>query len=125
MRDARVLEHARDGLGLAHRDRHRVGVELAEDGVGDALAQRLDQLVLLVRRHVLHHLVDALVVDGLADAVAAARRPQVALDGDVEQHRAPAAALRGRHAEGGEDLDPFEKDDVRHTAELNARRLTA
>ena len=52
--------------------RDRVRVELAEDGIRDALAERLDQLVLLVRRHVLHHLVDALVVDGLADAVAAA-----------------------------------------------------
>jgi hypothetical protein len=82
---------------------------------GDALAEGLDQLVRLVPRHVLHHLVDALVVDGLPDAVAAASRPQVALDLDVEQHGPAHAALGRRHAQRCRDLDAFQEDAIDHT----------
>ena len=66
--------------------------ELAQHGVGDALAQCLHQLVLLVGRHVLDHLEDALVVDGVLDPVAAAGRSQVGLELEIQCHRASNAA---------------------------------
>src|SRR5262245_18207306 len=118
--DARVLEDARDRGRLAHGHGDGVGREAAEDGAGDALAEGLDELVLLGRGDLLHHLEDALVVDGLPDAV---RRPggaEVELDLEIEQHGPAGAALGGRDPERGRDLDPLEQDRVLH--ESSGRR---
>ena len=39
-------------------------------------------------------------------------RAQVALDLEIEEHRAAHAALGGGHAEGRGDLDPLEQDRI-------------
>ncbi len=68
----------------------------------------------LVRGDVFHHLEDALVVERVADAVAAAGGAQVVLDLDVEQHRAAHAPLGRGDAERSGYLDAFEEDGVGH-----------
>jgi len=113
-KDAGVLEHARDGLRLADRHRHRIDVELPDHRLCDSLAEGLHELVLVVAGDVLDHLEDALVVDRLPDPVATARPMEVAFDLDVEGHGSSHLALGGGDTESCGDLDPLEKNRIDH-----------
>ena len=50
-----------------------------------------------------------------------ARGAQIALDLDVEEHRAAHAPLRGGDAERGGNLDALEQDRVGHGARVTRR----
>ena len=91
---ARVLEHAGDRRGLAHGDPDRLGFELGQDGFRDALAERLDELVLLVRRDSLHDFEDALVVHGLANAVSGPGRRILFWGHLIESERSQRVRMR-------------------------------
>ena len=67
---ARVFENTRDRGGFANRDRDEIDVEFREHDTSDPVPERLDELVLLVRRNVLDDLENPLVVDGPPDSVA-------------------------------------------------------
>ena len=119
--DPRVLEHARDRRRLAHGHDHLVGVELGEHARRSgrraprrACAAGCPRRPRRSRR--------CACSGSCGGSVAAARLAQVARDLEVEQHRAAHAALGGRDAERGGNLDALEQDHVAHGA-LRVTRL--